>query len=355
MSAPRYRLIRGDFYVLYPDLPRNGPEPDGDTISFLPENDDLVQALPRFSNTPADRKHLGVYSVRFEGIDALETHFQNHHQNLEFANAAREEMLREVGFTQVDFFDDRPNKVRSAVPHPLPGYILATGIEQNGRIVAQVFAGEPDAGPADGDRVFVDEALLDRSVNAAIVRAGLTYGEFYTTMPFSLIAHMRDLVTQARAAGAGFWPHESLGVDIPAQPTGIADLSDMVIFPKLYRRLIDYFAHEHTDLAAFDTWLRPGAGRPRPAAHRRAWPPARSLPGRREGHQPAPPARAGDLPRVRGEGAWPRGPRPCRPNARRRSGRRREYRRMGRAAAWTPRGVNAIGRRRSGPQPARAR
>ena len=44
---------------------------------------------------------------------------------------------------------------------------------------------------------------------------------------------------------------------IPAQPTGIADLSDMVIFPKLYRRLIDYFAHEHTDLAAFDTWLRP--------------------------------------------------------------------------------------------------
>ena len=52
MSAPRYRLIRGDFYVLYPDLPRNGPEPDGDTISFLPENDDLVQALPRFSTPP---------------------------------------------------------------------------------------------------------------------------------------------------------------------------------------------------------------------------------------------------------------------------------------------------------------
>jgi hypothetical protein len=34
MPAPRYVLITGEFYVLYPDLPRNGPEPDGDTISF---------------------------------------------------------------------------------------------------------------------------------------------------------------------------------------------------------------------------------------------------------------------------------------------------------------------------------
>jgi endonuclease YncB( thermonuclease family) len=53
--------------------------------------------------------------------------------------------------------------------------------------------------------VFVEEALLDRSVNAALVRAGLAYAELYSTMPFPLIGHMQDLVTQARAAGAGFW------------------------------------------------------------------------------------------------------------------------------------------------------
>jgi endonuclease YncB( thermonuclease family) len=265
MPAPRYRLIRGEFYVLYPDLPRNGPEPDGDTISFLPDDDGLVQALPRFGDTPADRKHLGVYSVRFEGIDALETHFQNHHQNLAFADAARDLMLREAGFTAVEFFDDRPNKVQSATPHPLPGYILATGIEQNGRIVAQVYAGEPDAGLVDGGRVFVDEAMLDRSVNAMLVRAGLAYGEFYTTMPFPLITHMRDLVTQARAAGAGFWPHEDVGVGTPAQPTGVVKLSDLVIFPKLYRRLADYFGDGHTDLAAFDTWVRAVPERDDPA------------------------------------------------------------------------------------------
>ena len=144
MATPRYRLISGDFYILYPDLPRNGPEPDGDTISFLPDQDDLVQALPRFSRTPPERKHLGVYSVRFEGIDALETHFENHHQDLGFAAAARDLMLHETGATRVTILPDLPTKVESASPHPLPGYVLATGIEANGRIVAQVHAGEPD-------------------------------------------------------------------------------------------------------------------------------------------------------------------------------------------------------------------
>jgi endonuclease YncB( thermonuclease family) len=266
VPAPRYTLISGEFYLLYPDLPRNGPEPDGDTISFLPDHDDLVAALPRFNGRPPDRKHLGTYSVRFEGIDALETHFQNHHQNLEFANAARDLMLREAGFAQVDFVPDRPNKVQAAQPHPLPGHILATGIEANGRIVAQVYPGPPDDGVVDGDRVFVDDTLLDRSVDAALVRAaGLAYAELYSTMPFPLIGHLQALVTQARAAGAGFWPREDLGIDNPARPTSVADLADLVIFPKLYRRLVDYFTDQHPDLTAFHTWIRAQPDRDDPA------------------------------------------------------------------------------------------
>ena len=101
-------------------------------------------------------------------------------------------MLHEIGATRVTFLPDLPTKVESASPHPLPGYVLATGIEANGRIVAQVHAGEPDPGLVDGGHVFVDDALLDRSVNAALVRAGLAYGEFCTSMPFPLIGHLRD-------------------------------------------------------------------------------------------------------------------------------------------------------------------
>jgi hypothetical protein len=82
-TKPRYTLIRGNYYILYPDLPKNGPQPDGDTINFLPDNESLVTSLRRFSDRPPERKHLGTYSVRFEAIDALETHFMNRHQKLD--------------------------------------------------------------------------------------------------------------------------------------------------------------------------------------------------------------------------------------------------------------------------------
>ncbi len=78
---------------------------------------------------------------------------------------------------------------------------------------------------------------------------------------------------------------------------------------------------------------------------------------RRRGPSPAGRARGTACGRRRStapRGAWPTGPRRCRPNARRRSGRRRGCRRTDRAAAYPPRGANAIGRRRSGPRPARA-
>ena len=256
MSVPRYTLIRGEFYICYPDLPRNGPEPDGDTISFLPDNDDLVGSLPRFGNTGPDRRHLGTYGTRFEGIDTLETHFENQHQDLHFAHGARDRMLQLMGFGDVVFWPDRPNKIRSAEHHPRPGYLLANGIEDNGRVLALVFPGQPALDAVDGDSVFVDVAALDASVNAELVRNGLAYAELYSTMPIDLIHQMRQLVTAARQAGLGLWPHEHVTTTARAQLKSLADLSTLIMFPKLYRRLVKYFQAGHTDLAAFDTWIR---------------------------------------------------------------------------------------------------
>ena len=34
----RYTLIKGEYHIYYPDLPRGGPEPGGDTIKFQPAN-----------------------------------------------------------------------------------------------------------------------------------------------------------------------------------------------------------------------------------------------------------------------------------------------------------------------------
>jgi hypothetical protein len=108
-----YTLLRGSFVIRYPDLPRQGPEPDGDTIKFRPDTPALVEALPRRSGVPPDINARGI-SARLEAIDTLETHFQETHQELAGANAARDELLRRLGFTNVRFFDDLPNAVRAA-------------------------------------------------------------------------------------------------------------------------------------------------------------------------------------------------------------------------------------------------
>lgn len=256
MRRPRYTLISGDFYVRYPDLPRNGPEPDGDTVSFLPDNDQIVRSLPRFNDVAPDRKHLGTYAIRFEGIDALETHFENQHQNLEFARAARDRMLAFLGFTDIDFWPDRPNKVKKAEPHPIRGHVLANGIESNGRVLSLVFPGTSTLDAGDGDPVFATPELLEKSANATLLREGLAYAELYSTMPLDLIARMRELIGRARKDAQGFWPRESLTTAAAVRPANLADLTTLIMFPKLYRRLVAYFKAGNTDLAGFDSWIR---------------------------------------------------------------------------------------------------
>src|SRR5262245_37811129 len=240
-TKPRYTMIRGSYYILYPDLPKNGPQPDGDTINFLPDNEDLVTGLTRFTNRSAERKHLGTYSVRFESIDALETHFMNRHQKLDQAQAARDHMLEYIGFQDVTFWPEHENNVKSAKPHPIRGCLIANGIESNGRVLGLVYPGEIAPGLTDGERIFVDEALLEKSVNVRLVKDGLAYAELYSTMPLSLIKHMRGLVKAARTGGLGFWPEESVQLGAGVAITDASDLPDMVMFPKLYRRLVKYF------------------------------------------------------------------------------------------------------------------
>ena len=108
-----YTLLTGEFVIRYPDLPRSGPQPDGDTVKFAPDTPSLVQDLPRPSGGGPDINERGI-SVRLEAIDALETHFEGAHQELAGANAARDELLRALGFTGVTFFPELPNTVASA-------------------------------------------------------------------------------------------------------------------------------------------------------------------------------------------------------------------------------------------------
>jgi hypothetical protein len=73
--------------IRYPDLPRQGPKPDDDTIKFLPDSPRLVETLPRRSGLPPDMNARGI-------LARLETHFGEPLQELAGGNTARDELLR---------------------------------------------------------------------------------------------------------------------------------------------------------------------------------------------------------------------------------------------------------------------
>jgi hypothetical protein len=250
-----YTLLHGQFVIRYPDLPRQGPEPDGDTVKFRPDTAALVETLPRRSGTPARITPRGA-SVRLEAIDALETHFGETHQELTGANQARDALLASLGFTGIRFFRDQPNKVEAADQDELRGHVLSNGIDANGRLIGFVYPGE--AAGADGAAVFLEEPLLDRSVNAVLLSAGLVYPAFYGTLPAPLRLHLATVSRAARNAQppTGLWPRSTADPSGAARIRDLAGLQELVVWPKLFRRVATYLATGFSDLDGFDAWLR---------------------------------------------------------------------------------------------------
>lgn len=252
-----YTLIKGEFHIHYPDNPRSGPEPDGDTLKFLPDDRQLIESLPR-ANRPPRFTQAGITTIRFEGIDALETHFdvegREFHQKMDLALAARDALLAQAGFGEIHFFDDSPFKVETVEHHPLRGYLLSNGLDTYGRTIAFVYVG---AHPSlDGSRIFVTAQMLDDSLNAIMLRQGQAYAAFYITLPADLREHLWEIVSQARATAVGLWPQATVTTEQSAEISGPNELQELVIWPKLFRRLAAFYQDGYTDLAGLDAWLR---------------------------------------------------------------------------------------------------
>ncbi|TVO53242.1 hypothetical protein FHP91_15740 [Denitromonas halophila] len=251
-----YTLIKGSFHIHYPAIPLSGPEPDGDTIKFQPDNPQLVERLPRPNRMPGFNQ-AGITSIRFEGVDALETHFDvedtEFHQHLPLALAARDALMARIGFGAIKYFDSHPYKVETVETHPVRGYILSMGLDTYGRSVAFVYTGEHPS--IDGSRIFMQPHMLDTSLNAFMLHHGHAYGAFYLGLPPELREHLRRSVRHARDNRLGFWaqaPSMSTGITLD----GVDALQNGILWPKLFRRIAPYFQAGHTNFDAFDAWLR---------------------------------------------------------------------------------------------------
>ncbi|HEY5852699.1 MAG TPA: hypothetical protein VIW24_01285 [Aldersonia sp.] len=235
-----FLLIEGTFRAL-------GAQPDGDSVRFTPTDvtawDDV--AGPH----PVKRNATGAAQLRLDGIDSLETHYTPRggtgtHQPLTLARAAADELLSWLGFSGVQ--RDPDETVTACDPDTVPGFVLTRGADLYGRCVA--FAGRGPAPGPSGTQVFVDPDLLATTVNHHQLGTGLAHPTYYRNLFAVLRNEFTTTVTAAQAAQRGVWASDATttGAAITTQ-TSLTD--DVVILPKLFRRLADYLQLGAGDLS----------------------------------------------------------------------------------------------------------
>jgi len=207
-----------------------GKEPDGDSIRFVPDTPALLDDLVR--GRRVDPSEDGSVQLRLEGIDAPETHYQEQAQPL--ADPARDRLLALCGFKRVRHDGQ---VVIAATPTERPAAALAHIVDANGRpVVLLLTRGRL---PADGSYVAVDDALLGRTINAALLADGSAYVTLYESAAPSLRRALRALAAEARKAGLGVWDADATSAFTLRGQASIGP-EGALILPKLFRRCTDY-------------------------------------------------------------------------------------------------------------------
>jgi endonuclease YncB( thermonuclease family) len=247
-----FLVITGTFHLVgrtpagYPA----GFAPDGDSVQFRPTDHSLLERLTRVGR-PYRLTSIGSTQLRFEGIDALELHFDGSHQPRPLADRARDFLTGELDLNPVPYQAPANIRVRPPVERDAtPGYILSRALEVTGRPVA--FAAAPPA-PA-GAEVYLRAGLLRQSLDYRSVDRGQSYPLFYDTLFADLRAVLAKAATTARQARRGVWRSDRSrsGLVVRSQ----TDLEQNgVIFPKLFRRLTEYLRRQGRDLSGFLPWL----------------------------------------------------------------------------------------------------
>ena len=246
-----YRLIEGKFVLGYGRADdTRASQPDGDSIWFRANDPEKWKGI----GTRAPVLSAGeTVQLRLDGIDALELHFRGGHQRLDLAVAARDELIRKIGFREV-VYAKNGIAVARAKRRMVPGHVLVRAIDDtpNGRPIVLAYAGKSPA--RDGATIEPSPSLALQSVNAHLLRVGLAYPMLYDTLPEHVERGFRQLVESARYHALGLWAD---GIDRTATWTrlgGPTHLALHAIWPKLYRRLAE-FMKLGKSLGKLDDWM----------------------------------------------------------------------------------------------------
>src|SRR3954463_3343409 len=204
-SAMPFIVIKGSFHLVGQTRTGrpSGFQPDGDSMQFKPANRKLLDRLERLDR-PYRLTAIGSTQLRFEGIDALELHFEGTHQPRPLADTARDFLTGRLGLNPVPY---KPPEDLSVLPpvkrDATRGFILSRALEAHGRPVAFVFDGDPPQ--PDGAELVLKPALLRKCVNFKSMAAGHAYPLYYDTLFVDLRDAFTNAAATARTKGVGIW------------------------------------------------------------------------------------------------------------------------------------------------------
>ena len=226
----KYKIIKGTFHVA-------GFSPDGDSIRFKADN---LSNWDHFNWKTERHKNRKSKQIRFEAIDALETHYKKCHQPRSFGIAALEVMLQMIGIENI-LYNIAFTKIVSA-DDGVPGFIAASALDVYQRPISLIFPG--DSPLQDEDELLSHELPLEESINLKLIQLGLVYPTFYSSMQTDLIDQFSTSTKTARNDKVGIWALDKTPKFTIWNKDTIEN--DIVILPKLFRRLISFFEREGT-------------------------------------------------------------------------------------------------------------
>jgi hypothetical protein len=224
------KIIFGNYHVI-------GREPDGDSIAFEADNAEHWNLFDwkTPSKKPTPQKNKPV-QLRIEGIDSLETHYEGFHQPKAIAKATTFELLSAFGI-DVQSYNLNFTKIVSASAGA-PGVIASSGLDGYDRPIAYAILGQGH-GLADGQELpGLTEELVTQTINYELAAKGQVYPTFYYTTDPAGVSMISKAVADAMDKKRGIWTFDgSRGFDF-WEPRTLFD--DVVVLPKLFRRLVNF-------------------------------------------------------------------------------------------------------------------
>jgi len=250
MIAPLYYALDGHVVV-------NGYAPDGDSIRFAPNDPANLSKLRRSALIRMSEKDCSI-QLRLEGIDSPELHYAAAAQPR--GGAARDALLRWLGVSGVTCAVDG-STITSSAPTSVPAQILTNAADPHGRLIAYLLRkgprpvpGAPGALPPRRRRV--DEAVLRETANYALLQEGHAYLLAYTSLPSVHRAVLRAAARAARTRHLGVWQRDVTSRGFALRGKRSIGPGGALIFPKLFRRCIDYLAQKAVGYSGtFVDWL----------------------------------------------------------------------------------------------------